>query len=102
MFLPAFSFTVIGYQLFERLLSYHRVRLLFDGIACSTLGLLLNSALKLIGEAVVTPTDAVIFVVALGCMLQLKHRFLAFFVVLFGALAGFMFKGSPGNTVPAM
>ena len=76
------------------MLGYHKVRLFFDGIACATLGLLLNSALKLTGEAVTVPTDAVIFIVALGCLLQLKHRFLAFFVILFGGLAGFMFKDS--------
>lgn len=58
MFLPAFSFTLIGHGLLERLVAWPKARAFLDGVAASFAGLVVATTLALLASTVRFSTDA--------------------------------------------
>ena len=48
MFLPAFSFTLIGHELFERLVARKGIHAFLDGVACAVCGIIAATAVVLL------------------------------------------------------
>ncbi len=55
MFLPAFSFTIIGHDLFERVLNHPRLCTFLDGVTAAVVGLICVVCVSLVAAAVKTP-----------------------------------------------
>jgi chromate transporter len=92
MFLPAFSFTLIGHNCMERVVgSKGVVTHLLDGVSAAVVGLILITAVQLTWTVVRRPIDAVIFVVAGLMLVQIKHKLTPVAVVVFAAVAGAAF-----------
>jgi chromate transporter len=92
MFLPAFSFTLIGHEFFERIVeSKGSIAHLLDGISAAVAGLIAVTAVQLLKAAVQKPTDAVIFTGSLAILYTSKHRYTSIFLVCAAVLAGFIF-----------
>lgn len=91
IFTPAFSFTIIGHNLFERLVHLKTFAHFLDGVTAGVVGLITISCLQLIKPAMKTPLDAVVFVVALGMAYRFTHRMTPVILVLFAAVAGQVF-----------
>ena len=96
MFLPAFSFTIIGHPLFERLVEHGgAIMHLLDGVTAAVAGLILVSALQITFDAVRRPIDAVIFGAAMHLLLHMRHPLTPVFIVALAALAGIIFERTP-------
>lgn len=76
IFLPAFSFTLIGHELIERLIHRRALHALLDGVTAGVVGIIAVTALELIRLAVpsVLSGPAVIFAAALIVIYRWKHR----------------------------
>ncbi len=58
IFLPAFSFTLIGHGLFERLVAWPAARAFLDGVAASFTGLAIATTLAFLAETIRLSADA--------------------------------------------
>lgn len=89
MFLPAFSFTLIGHEIFEKLANHQGVvGQVLDSMTATVVGLVAITGLQLMRSAITRPLDAVIFVGSLYTVYNLKHPYTPVFVVIAAALAG--------------
>ncbi len=84
IFLPAFSFTIIGHSFFERITQNDRIHKFLDGVTAGVVGLIATAALVLLREGVGSLPALGIFVVAL-VTLYLWHAKRAVLVVVLGA-----------------
>lgn len=75
VFLPAFSFTLIGHGWFERILQIRWIHAALDGITAAVVGLIAVTALSLSRQALTSPIGAVSFLVALLILYKWKSRF---------------------------
>jgi len=90
MFLPAFSFTLIGHDLIERATHNKSLHALLDGIAAGVVGLIAITALGLLKVAITTPHAAAIFTLALGALYLFKGKLLIPLVIATAGLAGYI------------
>jgi chromate transporter len=89
MFLPAFSFTVIGHSVFESLTTKKGVvSQVLDSMTASVAGMVSITALTLMRTSITRPLDAIIFLAALHVSYNLKHPYTPVFIVLAAAMAG--------------
>eukprot|EP01102_Stenamoeba_stenopodia_P007061 TRINITY_DN1972_c0_g1_i2.p2 TRINITY_DN1972_c0_g1~~TRINITY_DN1972_c0_g1_i2.p2 ORF type:complete len:135 (-),score=35.19 TRINITY_DN1972_c0_g1_i2:114-518(-) len=92
MFLPAFSFTIIGHDLFERLVQNPACSSFLDGVTAGVVGLIATTAVELFKQAMMAQPNpaigSVIFVVSLGALYHFTGKFTGPLVVLASALAG--------------
>ena len=75
VFLPAFSFTLIGHGWFEKILLIPWLHRALDGITAAVVGLIAVTALSLARQALTSPIGAVSFLVALLILYKWKSRF---------------------------
>ena len=91
MFLPAFSFTLIGHEYFERLVEAKgTVAHLLDGVSAAVAGLIAVTAIQLLKAAVVKPVDAVVFSASLAILYTSTHRYTAPMLIAAAVLVGFI------------
>jgi chromate transporter len=90
MFLPAFSFTLIGHDLIERATNNKNLHAFLDGIAAGVVGLIAITALGLLKVAVTTPHAAAIFAASLGALYVFKGKLLIPLVIGAAGLAGYI------------
>ena len=88
MFLPAFSFTLIGHPLFEKLTNIDWVGDLLDGITASVVGLVFVTACELARDTVSDPTLALIYGLTIGALYVFKHPLTSIGCVLAAGVAG--------------
>lgn len=91
MFLPAFSFPVIGHGIMEAITSKKGVvSQVLDSMTATVAGLVAITALQLMRTSIVRPLDAVIFIASLHVTYGLKHPYTPVFIVIAAAFAGEM------------
>jgi chromate transporter len=89
IFLPAFSFTLIGHNLFERIVDIKIVRAILDGITASVIGQVGMTSIELIRDtAAKSAAGALIFGVTLAFMYQIKSAWVSPVAMVCSALAG--------------
>jgi chromate transporter len=89
IFLPAFSFTLIGHNLFERLVKFGAIRYFLDGVTAAVIGLVGFTALELLRDTVAIQVGTVvIFVVSIGTLYQITSVWTAPSVLVGAAIAG--------------
>jgi chromate transporter len=103
MFLPAFAFTLIGHELFERLVALPRLHAFLDGVSAAVFGLVLatsiglllatigaNTALDPALPPIARPIALAIAGAAFVAFLLLKQRFAIPVVLALAALVGLL------------
>lgn len=74
VFLPAFSFTLIGHQLMERLIANRAIHTLLDGITAGVVGLIAATGLDLLRASVSGAATLLIFALALTALYRWKAK----------------------------
>lgn len=87
-FLPAFSFTLLGHELLQKLVTYRGLVDVLAGITAAVVGFMGITAWELLEAAATDPAAACVFVVALLALYRFRHGLTSTAVVLCGALAG--------------
>ena len=91
MFLPAFSFTIIGHEFFEKVVEAKgAVAHMLDGVSAAVAGFIAVTAVQLLKAAIVAPVDAVVFGAALTILYTSTNRYTAPILVCAAALVGFI------------
>ncbi len=94
LFLPAFSFTLIGHGFFERLVDDARFHALLDGVTAGVVGLIGATAAILLVDAIRDLPAALIFAGALLTLYRWRSKWAIPAVVLGAAVVGFLALGS--------
>lgn len=74
IFLPAFSFTLLGHKYLEKLIENKTFHGLLDSISAAVFGILLVTALQIFLHTVTSTLSALIFIIALAGFYFLKWR----------------------------
>lgn len=94
IFLPAFSFTIIGHPLFEALVGNEFVEPFLDGIAASVIGLLLTTAFQFMKAVVITGLDSSVFLLAFCAAFNFTDKYTQPIIIIVSAIAGQALYGS--------
>lgn len=68
VFLPAFGFTLLGHDFFERITGSPRMRATLDGVAAAVVGLIAATAISLFRAGASSVPGLLVFLVALGVL----------------------------------
>lgn len=91
MFIPAFSFTLIGHEFFERIVeSKGVVARVLDGISAGVAGLIAVTAVQLVKSSVLRPTDAVVLMCSLAVLYKNTSKWTPSLLVGAAILVGFI------------
>jgi chromate transporter len=93
MFLPAFGFTLLGHELFERLTTAPRLHDLLDAVTAAVVGLIAATAYGLVRGTLLTPLAWLVFGLALLLVWRWRSRWATPSAVLLGALLGPLLRG---------
>lgn len=88
VFLPAFSFTLIGHQYMERLIHNPAVHSFLDGVTAGVVGLIAATTIELFLQQITTWQAALIFAVALAVLYLWKAKIAVAVIVLGAGLLG--------------
>jgi chromate transporter len=91
VFLPAFSFTLLGHGLFERITRNRTLHGFLDGVTAAVVGLMGATTLDLVRAGIAGPWHAVLAAVAFAVLWRWKSRAAIPVIVLFGGLCGLAF-----------
>jgi len=92
MFLPAFSFTLIGHHWFEKAVNNRSIGAFLDGVTAGVAGLIAVTALQLLElllkDPAYAPTNVVVFFASLGAIYYFTNRYAGPLILLASALSG--------------
>jgi len=91
IFLPAFSFTLIGHELLERLIERPRVQTMLDGITAGVVGIIAATTVSLFRSGITSIAAAAIFGLSLFALYIWKAKSSVAGVVLGAGLLGLLF-----------
>jgi len=91
IFLPAFAFTMIGHETFERLIDHTAVHTFLDGVTAGVVGLIAATALSIMSDTVIGIHAWIIFSVSLIVLFKSKSKYIIAAVVLAAGLYGLIF-----------
>ena len=92
IFLPAFGFTLIGHQLFERLVENERLHAFLDGVTAGVVGLISATAIQLLLVGVRDIPAALIFILSLVAVYQWNTKTAVAWIILVAGLLGLLIK----------
>ncbi|HSA92336.1 MAG TPA: chromate efflux transporter [Terriglobales bacterium] len=90
IFLPAFSFTLVGHEYLERAVHNPALHDLLDGVTAGVVGLIAATTLDLARSALTSPASLAIFAVALLALILWRAGYAVAIVMLAAALAGWL------------
>jgi chromate transporter len=90
IFVPAFAFSLLGHDFFERLVHHPRLRFFLDGVTAGVVGLIAATTVGLMRAGLTTVTTVAIFAVALGVLFRWNSKFLIPLVIAGAALVGLL------------
>ncbi len=93
IFLPAFSFTLVGHQYLERAVHNPALHDFLDGITAGVVGLIAATTLDLARSALTAPASFAIFAVALVVLALWRAGYAVAVVMFAAALAGWLWLG---------
>ena len=91
VFLPAFSFTLVGHRHLERLVEEPRAHAFLDGVAAAVVGLIAITAIRLLPEAIPDVGAAFIFIGALAAALWWRARSALLVIMVTAGALGLVF-----------
>ncbi|MCC6299420.1 MAG: chromate efflux transporter [Anaerolineales bacterium] len=92
VYLPAFSFTLIGHELFERLVENKSVHAFLDGVTAAVVGLIAATAVQLFQPALPDIPSIVIFMLALVALYRWKAKITIAGVMLGAGITGLLIR----------
>ena len=92
IFLPAFGFTLIGHQLFERLVDNQKLHAFLDGVTAAVVGLIAATALQLLLVGLPDIPAMIIFLLSLIAVYQWKAKTAAAVIILCAGFLGLIVK----------
>lgn len=92
VFLPAFSFTLIGHSLFEKMIDNQELHAFLDGVTAAVVGLIAATAVQLLLVAVPDIPALVIFLLSLIAVYQWKAKAAVAGIVLGAGVLGLLVK----------
>lgn len=92
IFLPAFAFTLIGHQFFERLIDNQRLHAFLEGVTAGVVGLIAATALQLLYVALPDLPAVIIFILALVVVYKWKAKAAVAGIVLGAGLLGLLVR----------
>jgi chromate transporter len=90
IFLPAFSFTLLGHDMLERLVHQPRVHLFLDGLTAGVVGLIAGTTLALLKVSLTGLAPFVLFALALAALFASKAKLAVPAVIGAAALCGLL------------
>lgn len=90
VFLPAFAFTMIGHQFFERLVDDKRLHAFLDGVTAGVVGLIAATTVDLLGAALPDMPAVLIFIVSLVVLYKWKAKAAIAVIVLAAGILGIL------------
>lgn len=90
VFLPAFAFTMIGHQFFERLVDDQRLHAFLDGVTAGVVGLIAAATVELLGAALPDLPAVLIFILSLAVLYMWKSKAAVAVVVLAAGVLGLL------------
>jgi putative chromate ion transporter len=88
IFLPAFSFTIIGHEIFQAVVDNKYVEPFLDGIASAVIGLLTFTCFQFLKSVIREGLDAVVFLLAFSSLFTFTNKYTAPITLLVAAIAG--------------
>lgn len=88
IFLPAFSFTIIGHDFFQAFVDNKLIEPFLDGISAAVIGLLLFTAFQFLSNVLVESIDAVVFLLAFASLFHFTNKYTSPIVLIVAAIAG--------------
>jgi chromate transporter len=92
IFSPAFAFTLLGHDFFERVLHHPRFRSFLDGVTAGVVGLIAATTLGLLRASLTSLATVAVFAVALGVLFRWHSKFLVPLVIVGAAVAGLLLQ----------
>jgi chromate transporter len=90
LFLPAFSFTLIGHAFFERVIDDRRLHAFLDGVTAAVVGIIAATAVSLTAAALGSVAAGAIFAASLATVYLWRSRLAIPAVVIGAGLAGLL------------
>ncbi|WNG33820.1 chromate efflux transporter [Archangium violaceum] len=90
IFFPAFAFTLLGHDFFERVLHHPRLRSFLDGVTAGVVGLIAATTLGLLRASLTGLVPVAIFAVALGVLFRWHAKFLVPLLIIGAAGVGLL------------
>lgn len=81
VFLPAFSFTLIGHSLMERIIANKTLHGFLDGVTAGVIGLIAVTAIKLFITTITGISAFIIFFIALLLLIKFRSKYTAIFII---------------------
>ena len=88
IFLPAFSFTLIGHKFFEKIVDNHYIHPFLDGIGASVIGLLVYTSFQFLRSTVETGLECAVFLLSMASIFYFTDKYTQPIVIIVAALAG--------------
>jgi len=92
VFLPAFAFTLIGHQFFEKLIDNKGLHAFLDGVTAGVVGLIAATAVQLLFAALPDIPAVIIFILSLVAVYKWKAKAAVAGIVLLAGLLGLLAK----------
>jgi chromate transporter len=92
IFSPAFAFTLLGHDFFERVLHHPRFRSFLDGVTAGVVGLIAATTLGLLRAGLTSLATVAVFAVALGVLFRWHSKFLVPLVIVGAAVVGLLLQ----------
>jgi chromate transporter len=93
IFLPAFSFTLIGHDALEALVHQPRIRRFLEGLTAGVVGLIAGTTVALLKVSVISLESVILFALALTVLFLSKARMVIPAVIAAAALWGLLARG---------
>lgn len=90
IFAPAFAFTLLGHDYFDRLVHRPRLRSFLDGVTAAVVGLIGATAISLLLAAVDGIAELAVFAIAVAALFRWSHKLVVPLVVAGAAVAGIL------------
>ncbi|HEY5732013.1 MAG TPA: chromate transporter, partial [Anaerolineales bacterium] len=91
IFTPAFTFTMFGHDLLERLVDNKSAHTFLDGVTAGVVGLISATALAILGTTVISLHAWIIFSASLMLLFRSNAKWTVAVVILAAGLYGFLF-----------
>lgn len=88
IFLPAFSFTLIGHKFFEKIVDNKRVEPFLDGVGAAVIGLLLYTSFQFLKNVVSSGLDSAVFFLSLSTIFYFTDKYTQVITLIVSAMTG--------------
>jgi chromate transporter len=88
IFLPAFSFTLIGHNLFEAIVDNHYIHPFLDGVGAAVIGLLLFTAFQFLRSVVDSGLSCAVFFLSFAAIFHFTDKYTQVITLIFSAMVG--------------